>query len=737
MIALSGCGTTGGQRDNGTAAMAARLQQIYQEARADPLPYVHMNRRKVELLLEALKRQPSMTPQTRYSFAYELLNAGDVDDAIREMQVLVEPSGTRIALSPRTKSFFDLLGIAYLVKGERHGCLDHAPDGCVAPSSSDSNDPWKQATRRAVALYKHLLDSFPGDLQTRWLLNVAYLTLGQYPDSVPKQWLIPGLERSSDARLPRFRNVAPELGLAVNGMAGGVSLEDFNGDGFIDVLTTAYGLNDPLHLFLADGRGGFIDRTHAAGLQGIVSGLNTIHADYDNDGDVDVLILRGAWLGAHGAHPNSLLRNNGDGTFEDVTAAAGLLSLHPTQTAAWGDFDNDGLLDLFIGNESGGAYQGMGAGPQSSDSGAEQLHRSELFRNNGDGTFTEVSARAGIDVSAFVKGVAWGDANNDGLPDLFVSVLGGPNRLYLNRGGTGPDNWHFDDVAAAAGVQQPQFSFGCWFWDYDNDGWEDLFVASYDPRDPEPAANVARDFLNLPVQGDRAHLFHNNGDGTFSNVAPALGLDRVGYVMGANYGDLDNDGHLDLYLGTGGPDPRAQIPNRLFLNRSGKRFDDVTFDGGFGRFAKGHAIAFADLDRDGDQDIYAVMGGSVEGDAAPNVLLENPNPSPRNSWVGLQLEGRTANRSAVGARIRIAVQDQDGQRWTIYRTVSTGGSFGASSLEQEIGLGPASRIAELQITWPNRRRTTATYSDLAVDRYYRVVEDAAIRGLAWHPIKLR
>jgi len=714
--------------------MAARLQQIYREALADPLPYFHLNHRRVELWREGLKQRSSWPPEARYAFAQELLNAGEPDEAIRQVVALLTPSRGAAALSSHSKPLFDLLGIAYLKEGEPHSCLEDRADTCSPPHEGGDGVP----RRQAIALYDQLLRYLPDDLQTRWLLNVAYMELGEYPDSVPTHWLIPGLERSPKAPFPRFHNVAPELGLAVNGMAGGVSLEDFNGDGLIDVFTTAYGLNDPVHLFLADGRGGFTDHTRAAGLQGIVGGLNTIHADYDNDGDDDILILRGAWLGAYGAHPNSLLRNDGDGTFEDVTAAAGLLSFHPTQTAAWADFDNDGLLDLFIGNESGGAYQGMGAGPQPSDSGtAAPAHPSELFRNNGDGSFREIASRVGIDLTAFVKGVAWGDVNNDGLPDLFVSVLGGPNRLYLNRGGTGPNDWHFDEVAAAAGVQDPRFSFACWFWDFDNDGWQDLFVASYDPRDPEPAGNVAREFLDLPVRGDHVHLFRNNGNGTFTDVAPAVGLDRVGYIMGANYGDMDNDGYLDLYLGTGAPDPRALIPNRMFLNRAGKRFEDVTFDGGFGLFQKGHAIAFADLDRDGDEDIYAVMGGSVEGDAAPNVLFENPNPSPGNAWVGLKLEGRTANRSAIGARIRITVAGPDGTHRMIYRTISTGGSFGASSLEQEIGLGAAKRIAELTVTWPNRARTVDAYSDLAVNRYYHVVEGAPIHPLAWRAVRLR
>ena len=743
-LTLSGCSTRkqgDAAVEQGTAEMAAILQQIYQDALADPLPYFHLNHRRVQLWREGIEQVPQEhRADARQLFAVELLNAGEVDQALREIRALLPATGRGgYALTRQTKPLFDLLGTAMLREGEQHNCLHHpVAEACLLPLSGGGIYTWQQASRQAISLYQQLLAFFPDDLQTRWLLNVAYMTLGQYPDSVPERWRIPGVERSARAQLPRFPNVAPALGLAVNGMAGGVSLEDFNGDGFIDVFVTAYGLNDPVRLFLADGRGGYADRTRAAGLEGIVGGLNTVHGDYDNDGDADILILRGAWLGDHGAHPNSLLRNHGDGRFGDATAAAGLLSFHPTQTAAWGDFNNDGFLDLFIGNESGVAFQGMGGLKEASDTLGEagQAHLSELFVNNGDGRFTDIAARVGLDLRAFVKGVAWGDINNDGLLDLFVSVLGGTNRLYLNRGGTAVADWRFEEISATAGVQEPRFSFPCWFWDFDNDGWEDLFVASFDPRNVAAPANVAREFLGLTVEGDRARVFRNNRDGTFTDVAPELGLNRALYAMGVNYGDLDNDGYLDVYIGTGAPDLRALIPNRMFLNRAGARFEDVTFDGGFGHLQKGHGIAFADLDRDGDQDIYAVMGGAVEGDAFPNVLFENPNPARENAWVVLNLEGRTANRSAIGARIRITVEDRSGERRVIHSTVSTGGSFGASSLQQEIGLGPAARIAELRVTWPNRQRTVDVHSDLAVNRYHRVVEGAGVRTLAWHPVRL-
>jgi len=720
--------------------MVATLRGIWAEALRDPLPYFHLNRRRVELWREDLARvEEARSPEARFLFAYELLSAGEVDEAIPEIVRLLPASGSGgYSLTSSTKPAFDLLGVAYLRQGIRRNCLgDERAEACLLPIPPGSTHRWQQGARRAIALYEQLLEAFPDDLGTRWLRNLASMMLGQYPDAVPDRWRIPGLAASAASRVRRFPNVAPALGLAVDGMSGGVDLEDFDGDGLVDVFVTAYGLMDPVQLFLADGHGGFVDRTHAAGLDGMVGGLNVVHADYDNDGDADILILRGAWLGSHGVHPNSLLRNNGDGTFEDVTAAAGLLSFHPTQAAAWADFNTDGFLDLFIGNESGEQFLGMGGRARVGGSSAvAPAHPAELFVNNGDGTFTDVAATLGLDLEAFIKGAAWGDIDNDGLPDLFVSVLGEPNRLYLNRGGTTVGDWRFEEVGTAAGVREPLFSFPCWFWDFDNDGWEDLFVASFDPRPLDAVGDVTRQFLGLEPQGEKTRLFRNRGDGTFEDVAPRLGLDGGFYAMGANYGDLDNDGFLDVYLGTGTPDLRALIPNRMFHNRGGMGFDDVTFDGGFGHLAKGHGIAFADLDRDGDQDIYAVMGGAVEGDAFPNAVFENPNSSPENAWVVLMLEGLTANRSAIGARLRFAVEDENGLERVIHATVSTGGSFGASSLQQEMGLGPATHIRELRVTWPNRDRTVEVYPNLEVNRYYEVVEGGGVRPVARPPVRL-
>ena len=464
--------------------------------------------------------------------------------------------------------------------------------------------------------------------------------------------------------------------------------------------------------------------------------MNTVHADYDNDGDIDILVLRGGWLGEAGRYPNSLLRNRGDGTFEDVTFSSGILSFNPTHSAAWADFNLDGYIDLFVGNESSAPT----GGPS---------HRSELFLNNRNGTFTEVSRQVGIDVDDFVKGVVWGDVNNDGLPDLYVSVFTGANRLYVNRGGTSIENWRFEERGAAAGVDKktPPFpSFPTWFWDFDNDGFEDLLVLSYDLSAPLHET-VALEYLGLPLRSVRkgqlvefqpSRLFRNRGDGTFEDVTRRVGLaDKVIYAMGSNFGDLDNDGWLDFYVGTGNPDLRSIVPNRMFRNVNGRRFEEVTLPGGFGHIQKGHATAFADLDRDGDEDVFMVLGGAYEGDRFSSVLFENPG-WPKNRWITLELEGRTANRSAIGARVDVVAAQASGAARTVRRTVRTGGSSSAPEPAAARGTGARNRSPRgAHFSGPTRRERRRPTGIWRFDHVYRIVQGEAPVALKRPPVPFR
>ncbi len=191
--------------------------------------------------------------------------------------------------------------------------------------------------------------------------------------------------------------------------------------------------------------------------------------------------------------------------------------------------------------------------------------------------------------------------------------------------------------------------------------------------------------------------------------------------MGCNFGDLDNDGWLDFYVGTGNPDFRTLVPNRMFRNAGGKVFQDVTTSGGFGHLQKGHGIAFGDVDLDGDQDVFLKVGGAFTGDRFASALFENPGHG--NHWITLALVGTRTNRAAIGARIRITVE-QAGAVRDIHASVTSGSSFGGSSLRQEIGLGPAERIRRIEIRWPGSAEVQA-FADVALDRMYEVREGRA------------
>ncbi|MEO7598765.1 MAG: CRTAC1 family protein [Opitutus sp.] len=690
-----------------TRKMAARLREL--AVAGDPFGSPYRFTERVSILRERLAHTTEIAKiiETKILLAHNLLSGGESEAALQEFQDAEHLiKGNNQPLPPALAVMLATAkAVSFLRMGEQENCLlNHNADACLLPIAGGGVHQLPRGSRGAIGELTPLLEKYPGDLRARWLLNVAYMTLGEYPAKVPPSLLIDPQRFASDYDIKRFPDVAGNLGLDVDDLAGGVVMDDFDHDGFLDVLVSAQGTSSQLRFFHNKGDGTFADQTEPAGLLGEVGGLNLIAGDYNNDGHLDVLVLRGGWLGANAHHPNSLLRNNGDGTFTDTTEEAGLLSFHPKQTGVWFDYNADGWLDLFIGNESTPG----------------DPNPCELFRNNGDGTFTECAAENGVALVGYVKGVVSGDFNNDARPDLYLSLQDGANRLLRNDGPATPDDssrakWKFTDVARTARVTEPFGSFSCWFFDYDNDGWLDLFVAGYDIQE---VGDIAADYLGLPHAGERARLYHNNHDGTFADVTREAGLFKLLHMMGSNFGDLNNDGWLDFYVGTGNPEFATLVPNRMFLNDGGKRFLDVTTSGGFGQLQKGHAVAFGDIDNDGDQDVYSVLGGAISGDHYHNQLFANPGHG--NHWVKLRLEGVKSNRSAIGARIKIVAQTSTGER-EIHRVVGTGGSFGASTLQQEIGLGQATSIIRAEIFWPETGKTQ-TVNDLKNDHAYVVRE---------------
>ena len=368
--------------------------------------------------------------------------------------------------APRVRTdLIALRGIVALRRGEIENCVECiGPSSCIFPIARAATHQFPAGSTEAIAQFRAYLDQLPGDLRVRWLLNLSYMTLGEYPDKVPPKQLIPLDSFRSKLEVDRFTNVASTAGLTIRGpnLAGGSIFDDFNGDGRPDLLTTSLDADRGASLFMNRGDGTFEDRSKAAGLAEQVYVLNLARADIDNDGDLDVLFLRGAW---ENPLRLSLMRNKGDGTFEDVTSAAGFTEPISSEAAAWGDYDNDGLVDLFLCGEY---LSPSGPSPYVVP---DPRNRCRLYHNEGNGTFRNVAEQAGVAAGLCSKGSAWGDYDDDGRLDLYVSNFVGPCRLYHNEG-----NGSFRDVAPELGVTGSHSNFAVWFWDFDNDGRLDLYV---------------------------------------------------------------------------------------------------------------------------------------------------------------------------------------------------------------------------------------------------------------------
>ena len=614
--------------------MLKTLQEVDRQAQ-ETHPF--LGQRPLKMAELAVKNSSATIPAWDRSVMYgmygqELLRAGRTKEGVTQIQAsvdLMESLGDAVPIDVQQQIYY-LFGVACLRDAETVNCV-YCINGerCLFPVSGDGVHGDKSSSRNAIKQFSKALELNAEDLKAKWLLNIAYMTLGEYPAEVPREYLIdPARFKSAPSPVGEFSNIATDLKLNVRGCAGGVIVDDFDGDYDLDVIFSTWETSASLVYFANNGDGTFSNRTKEANFEGINGGLNLVQADYDNDGDLDVLVLRGAWLENHGRHPKSLLRNDGVGRFTDVTFAVGLGEVSfPTQTASWADYDQDGDLDLYVGNEA---------------------FPCQLFRNE-DGKFRDVAQEAGVLNGGPTKAVAWGDYDNDRWPDLYVSNLGGANLMYRNqRDGT------FSNVAKELGVEGPNFSFPIWFWDANNDGRLDLYVSSYTPG----IEHVARDYLGMPDANEPDAFYFGTSDGKFEDRREAVGFSRVTQPMGVNIGDIDNDGFLDFYIGTGYVDYEGLIPNLLFHNQAGEKFVDITFSARVGHLQKGHGVSLADFDADGDLDMFAVMGGWFAGDAFARAVFKNPGCA--NHWLYVKLQGVRSNRFGVGCRLKAVVKDQQG-----------------------------------------------------------------------------
>ncbi len=655
-----------------------------------------LGRRGIEIRERQLAALPrNATPAQRYvahvNLADACLNEGNTERALEELQ-----RATDLAIAQRdpkaTVSAWRRSALAWLRVGERRNCqANHNADSCLLPIRGRGVHIEPKGSNEAARLLERVLMADGTDYGAMWLLNVAHMTLGTWPDRVPKQWRLPADAFASEHEMARMPDDARALGLSCFTRAGGSCMDDFDGDGRLDIVTSSMDPRQPLRMMRQQNDGTFRDFSAEAGLSSQMGGLNFLHFDANNDGRLDLLLQRGAWMAQDGKMPNSLLIQQEDGTFVDRTLEAGIEIAAPSQVAVTADVDVDGDLDLFLGYEG---KEGKGS--------AE--FRSHLFRNRGDGTFEDMTATAGVWNDRFCKGAAFGDYDGDGRPDLYVSNMNAGNRLYHNDG-----DFHFTDVALELGVDAPLDSFASWWFDYDNDGDLDLYATCYDQR--ERPTTIYGYYKNGATGFDTMRLYRNDG-GVFSDVTRAVGLDRAAFPMGCNFGDIDEDGFQDLYLATGDPDFNSLWPNVMLRNDGGKRFQDVTTATGTGHLQKGHGVSFGDLDGDGDQDLYVQIGGAFVDDAFADALYRNPGHGCH--WLTVRLVGHRSNRFGVGARVTATIEENGATR-NVVSFVGANSSFGGNSLQSEFGLGHATRLVALEVVWPGGV-STQRFDKLDLDR---------------------
>tara|TARA_B100000700_G_scaffold11748_1_gene11953 strand:+ start:11938 stop:14124 length:2187 start_codon:yes stop_codon:yes gene_type:complete len=584
--------------------------------------------------------------------------------------------------------------LIYLKSAEYENCV--IPGGsiiCQLPIDQNYVHQKTNYSKEALNILSELILIDPENIKAKWLLNVTHMNLGSYPDLVDRDLLIDITNTKNSNNKIKFKDISVNLGIYNVDLAGGVIFDDFNNDGFSDIITSSWNPCTSMKFYLNRGIEGFVEITNESNLNKQLGGLNIVSTDYNNDGYIDIYIMRGGWLSEEGEMINTLLRNNKDLTFTDVTEEVGLLNYaYPSQSAAWGDYDNDGDLDLFSCNES------------EIDENQIPKYPSQLFINENN-KFVDVSGILSPQNNRYCKSADWGDYNNDGYIDLFVSNYAGGNRLYKNFG-----NNKFVDIATELEITNPYYSFTSWFWDYDNDGDLDILSSGYEYG----IVKSIKSYQGYIDEDYSIKIFTNDGKGRFEENSKKLNLNKVHSVMGGNYGDLNNDGYEDIYFGTGYPYIDSIIPNAFYINNKGLNFIDETHSYGLGHLQKGHGIGFADFDLDGDLDIFEQMGGFYLSDGFTNLLYENPGNS--NNWIGIILK-RSNEKTIVGTTISLNC----GNEITYNSTVDNGGSFGSSSFIQTLGLNTCDNIVDLEIIWASTNNSQ-NFKNVPVNKYILIRE---------------
>ena len=600
------------------------------------------------------------------------------------------------------------LGMAQLRQAEKVNCLqnvlskDHMMDMthaeyCALPIRKFHEEP--KYARAAAKTFLHLIETWGKENRLyHWLLNYSCMTSNDFPSGVPMEYRVSPqfisrfygegkAQAERDFANIKFEERAGEMGIAIHQAGRGVAVEDFDHDGYLDIVTG--GSFDTLRYFHNTGGTGFEDWTDKGGFTGYRQPFFITVADIDNDGWADLLVTRMFHDGV------TLFRNKGNGTFEDVTAKWGLPvsrednALSSTWACAWGDVNNDGKIDLFV------SRMGMEL-PLTKGLLARPRFHSALYVNEG-GKFVERTKEYGLaDVvrDRYYIGAAFGDYNNDGLPDLFLAspIIGG-GVLLKNQGGTSftPDQ----NYSTKSG------NFVAAFLDVNHDGRLDIFQGGF---------SDARSSIEMSMFGANPDDYHSGKsallvqqtDGKFEEVKSFF--DMNGGTMGASFGDIDNDGCYDFYLGTGSPEGWFIFPKLMYKgipdgNGCSLKTANISATNSFATVQKGHGIVFFDFNGDGLQDIFSSLGGMWPADRWPSQFFVNKS-KVENTFVKLRLRGRRTNSLGIGARIKVTAHDAAGGQVVRQVLVDQKTAFGSGPYLMHVGLGKAVAVDAAEVYWP-------------------------------------
>jgi hypothetical protein len=615
------------------------------------------------------------------------------------------------------------LANSYMRYAEAQNCLakltgpdQQQPNGLQTPHAhQDQTDSTEQLcalpltrfhtktenARSAAKIFERLLDRY--DHKNRlyqWLLNFNYMTVNGFPQAVPPKYLIKTKfidafygagKKETEAQFATlsFADRAHEMGVDTFNSGKGVAVEDFDHDGYLDIVTG--GNFDTVKFYRNDHGKTFADRTEAAGLGGIKQPFVITSADYDNDGWPDLFFAR-----PFGDY--ALYRNNRDGTFSEVTRATGLLDAKPadhiaaTWVAAWSDIDNDGDLDLFL------AQWGFKM-PFVKNLMANPRMDSTLFIND-NGRFVDRTKEFGLQDTvedSYFIGATFGDYDNDGYPDLFLSSPLRNTSVLLHS--VAGKRFERTDL-----IRSDEGGFVAAFLDFNHDGRLDLFWAGFADAKTSTEQAVFGEHVGKFRSG-QTRIFIQTADGKFIERTDLFDLPVS--TMGSSFGDINNDGCYDFYLGTGTPEGWFVLPNLMYIsNTAGTKCADaltnISMLQGLGTIQKGHGIVLFDFDNDGDEDIYSSLGGMWPADKWPNQFFINSSQTGSN-WVEVRLRGRQTNYFGVGATIKVTAESPLQEEVTRYYQMDNKTGFGSAPYLAHIGLMNATRIKGVEVFWPVSR----------------------------------